>query len=70
MRSTGDPSVNLRKCLGWHFELERHGNGLSESIELFSVCDGESGGTSRLYQLAEWFGLCDLVAEREGIYLR
>ena len=26
---------------------------------------GESGGTSRPYQLAEWFGLCDLVAERE-----
>ena len=42
MRSTGVPSVNLKKCLGWHFELERHGNGLSESIELFSVCYGES----------------------------
>ena len=26
---------------------------------------GESGGTSRPHQLAEWFGLCDLVAERE-----
>ena len=26
---------------------------------------GESGGTSRFYQLAEWFGLRDLVAERE-----
>ena len=24
---------------------------------------GESGGTSRPYQLAEWFGLCDLVAD-------
>ena len=30
--------VNLKKCLGWHFELERHGSGLSESIEFFSVC--------------------------------
>ena len=29
---------------------------------------GESGGTSRFYQLAEWFGLRDLVAEREGQY--
>ena len=27
---------------------------------------GESGGTSRHYQLAPRFGLCDLVAEREG----
>ena len=26
---------------------------------------GESGGTSRPYQLAEWFGLCDLVGERD-----
>ena len=26
---------------------------------------GESGGTSRPHQLAEWFGLCDLVAERD-----
>ena len=24
---------------------------------------GESGGSSRPYQLAEWFGLCDLVAD-------
>ena len=41
-----------------------------------SASGGESGGTipsdralgqrSRLYQLAEWFGLCDLVAERDG----
>ena len=38
----GVPRVNLKKCLGWHFELERHGNGLSESIELFIVCYGES----------------------------
>ena len=29
----GVPDANLKKCLGWHFELERHGNGLSESIE-------------------------------------
>ena len=28
-------------------------------------CGGESGGTSRPYQLAERFGHCDLVAERE-----
>ena len=32
----------MKKCLGWHFELERHGNGLSESIELHAVCSGES----------------------------
>ena len=34
----------MKKCLGWHFELERHGSGLNESIELFNVCDGESVG--------------------------
>jgi hypothetical protein len=28
---------------------------------------GESGGISRLYQLAEWFGHCDLIAERDFI---
>ena len=28
------------------------------------IC-GESEGISRLYQLAEWFGLCDLIAERD-----
>lgn len=28
---------------------------------------GESGGISRLYQLAEWFGPCDLIAERDFI---
>ena len=27
------PDTNLKKCLGWHFELERHGSGLSESTE-------------------------------------
>ena len=26
---------------------------------------GESGGTSCPYQLAEWFGICNLVAERD-----
>ena len=30
-----------------------------------SVSHGESGGTSRHYQLAERFGLCDLVDERD-----
>ena len=30
-----------------------------------SVSHGESGGTSRPYQLAERFGFCDLVAERD-----
>jgi len=30
----------------------------------WAVCDGESGGTSRFYQLAERFGLRELVAER------
>ena len=45
----GAPNVNLKKCLGWHFELERHGNGLSESIELFSVCGGESGAAPSTY---------------------
>ena len=29
---------------------------------------GESGGMNRLYQLAEWFGPCDFIAEREGQY--
>ena len=31
---------------------------------------GESGGISRLYQLAEWFGPCDLIAERDFISRR
>lgn len=42
------------------------GNNGVPSVNQRSVCDGESGGTSRPYQLAEWFDLCDLVAEREA----
>ena len=33
-----------------------------------SAPGGESGGNGRLYQLAEWFGLYDLVAERDSLY--
>ena len=32
------------------------------------ICGG-SGGTSRFHQLTKWFGLCDLVAERDYPYL-
>ena len=57
--------------------------GLQRKPRMFAM--GESGGTipsdralgqrSRPYQLAEWFDLCDLVAEREAciffdLYLR
>ena len=41
----GVPDTNLKKCLGWHFELERHGSGLSESTEqirLFVVGKAET----------------------------
>lgn len=31
------PDVNLKKCLGWHFELECHGSGLNESIEQYQL---------------------------------
>ena len=32
--SGGESGVpKVKKCLGWHFELERHGSGLSESTE-------------------------------------
>lgn len=38
------------------------------SVNQRSVCDGESGGTSRPVDLAEWYQHHDLVAEREDTY--
>ena len=31
----GAPLVGVKKCLGWHFELEHHGSESRESIEQY-----------------------------------
>ena len=58
-----------RQLVAWVL-LPNENQGQDKRVESASVPCLDAGSnpasSTRLHQLAEWFGLCDLAAEREG----